>query len=161
MDRTDCEPSITNLGEIIGKTIELLSPVAVDKGIKLESAVTKKMAFIDFHMIETVIRNLVNNAIKFTDQGGSIVITTKDLDDFVKVSVTDSGIGKKADKASDIFSLSGSSSTDGTQGEKGTGLGLLLSKEMVERNGGEISATSKPGKGSTFSFTVPKNAPGN
>ena len=72
-----------------------------------------------------------------------------------------SALTPKADigKATGIFSLSGSSSTDGTRGEKGTGLGLLLSKERVQRNGGEIYATSKPGKGSTFAFTVPKNAP--
>jgi signal transduction histidine kinase len=110
-------------------------------------------------MTETVIRNLISNAIKFTHSGGSIMVATKDSGGFIEISVTDSGVGMKADKAAGIFSLPGSGSTDGTEGEKGTGLGLLLSKELVERQGGEIYATSKPGVGSTFAFTVPKSAP--
>lgn len=160
MERIVYAPKKTSLAEIIGKTIELLNSVANDKGIKLESVVSEETAYFDPLMMETVIRNLVNNAIKFTDQGGSIVIAAKDLDDVFEVSVTDSGIGMNLHKATEIFSLSESRSTDGTKGEKGTGLGLLLSKELVERNGGEIYATSKLGEGSTFAFTVPKNAPG-
>ncbi len=159
MDRMECEPAVTSLGEIAGQTIELLASVAKDKGIKLESTIGGETAYIDPLMIETVIRNLINNAIKFTHSGGSIVIATQDRDGFIEVSVTDSGVGMEADKAAGIFSLSGSGSTDGTMGEKGTGLGLLLSKELVQRQGGEIHATSKPGEGSTFAFTVPKNAP--
>ncbi len=159
MDRIECEPAATNLGEIAGQTMELLASVAKDKGVKLESTLTGETAYIDSRMIETVIRNLVNNAIKFTNSGGSIVIATKNSGDFIEVSITDSGVGMEADKAAGVFSLSGSSSTDGTEGEKGTGLGLLLCKELVERQGGEIYATSKPGEGSTFAFTVPKNAP--
>lgn len=159
MDRIECAPKIANLGEIVGVTIELLSSAAEDKGIKLESAIIREPAYIDANMIETVIRNLIGNAIKFTGKGGSILVAAKESGGFIEVSVTDSGVGMKADKAAGIFSLSGSGSTDGTEGEKGTGLGLLLSKELVERNGGEIYATSKPGVGSTFAFTVPKNAP--
>jgi signal transduction histidine kinase len=148
MDRMECAPATAGLGEIVGQTTELLASAAKDKGIKLESAVAGETAYIDANMTETVIRNLISNAIKFTHSGG-----------FIEISVTDSGVGMKADNAAGNFSLSGSGSTDGTEGEKGTGLGLLLSKELVERQGGEIYATSKPGVGSTFAFTVPKSAP--
>jgi len=161
MNRIDCAPATISLGEIVGRTIELLAPVAEDKNIKLETAVTKETVYADPDMIETVIRNLINNAIKFTNKGGSVVIAAQNLDDVIEVSVTDTGVGMEPDRAAAIFSLSGNHSTDGTQGEKGTGLGLSLSKELVERNGGEIYATSKPGKGSTFAFTVPKNPPEN
>lgn len=138
-----------------------MTPVADDKDIKLVSTLKRETAYIDSRMIETVIRNLVNNAIKFTDQGGSIVIAAKDLENELEVSVTDSGVGMPKEKAEKLFSLSESSSTDGTKGEKGTGLGLLLCRELVERNGGEMHVTSEPGKGSTFAFTVPKNTPKN
>ncbi len=159
LERVESMPKSTKLGKIVDNTVELLTPVAKDKDIKLVSSLTDEIAYIDDNMIDAVIRNLVNNAIKFTENGGSIAITTQDLGDLIEVCVTDSGVGMNPEKAAKIFSRTGSNSTDGTRGEKGTGLGLLLCKELVERNGGKISVTSKPGEGSTFAFTVPKNAP--
>ena len=110
-------------------------------------------------MIDIVIRNLVNNAIKFTPEGGTITIqyeTTQTGQ--AKVSVSDTGVGMSSSVAKTIFSLSDNVTTRGTNGEKGTGLGLTLCKELVELNGGRIELKSKPNKGSTFSFTLPQEA---
>ncbi|MEE8351340.1 MAG: HAMP domain-containing sensor histidine kinase [Rhodospirillales bacterium] len=159
MERTVSSPMNVKLGGIVDKTVELLSSVANDKNIRLESSLTDDIAYIDANMIDAVIRNLVNNAIKFTEIGGSIAITSQDLGDRLEVRVTDTGVGMEPDKVDNIFSLADSNSAAGTKGEQGTGLGLLLCKELVERNGGEIYVTSEPGKGSTFAFAVPKNAP--
>jgi len=159
LDRVEKIPKNIKLGGIVDKTLELLSPVAKEKDITLESSLTDEIAYVDLNMIDAVIRNLVNNAVKFTKNGGSIAIATEDFGDLIEVRVTDSGVGMDPEKAAKLFSLSGSSSTDGTKGEKGTGLGLILCKELVERNGGEIYVTSERGQGSTFAFTVPKYAP--
>lgn len=159
MERVDSSPMNVKLGGIVDKTVELFTSVANDKNIKLESSFTDEIAYVDANMIDAVIRNLINNAVKFTETGGSIAITSQDLGDRVEVRVTDTGVGMEPEKVDNIFSLADSNSNTGTKGEKGTGLGLLLCKELVERNGGEIYVTSEPGKGSTFAFAVPKNAP--
>jgi signal transduction histidine kinase len=107
-------------------------------------------------MIETVLRNLVSNAIKFTRENGSILIEVSDIDNgMVEFSVQDSGIGMDKDKLSKLFRIDTYHSTPGTNNEKGTGLGLILCKELVQMNGGAISAESEPDKGTKFSFWLP------
>jgi len=106
-------------------------------------------------MITTVIRNLVVNAIKFTNPGGNIIIRSEKKDSEVLISVTDTGIGIVDSKKDRIFGVDNTKSTTGTANETGTGLGLLLCKEYVERSGGEIWLESESGKGTTFFFTLP------
>ena len=109
----------------------------------------------DQNMITAVIRNLVVNGIKFTHPGGQIVINAERKDKEIIVSVADSGIGIVEAKKNLIFRADSSKSTTGTANEKGTGLGLLLCKEYVERHGGKIWLESESGKGTTFFFTLP------
>jgi signal transduction histidine kinase len=106
-------------------------------------------------MLKTVLRNLVSNAIKFTNSGGSININAKGNPENVTISVSDNGIGLTRDNIIKLFDISEIVTTTGTANETGTGLGLLLCKEFVEKNGGKIWVESEVGKGSDFMFTLP------
>eukprot|EP01029_Cantina_marsupialis_P020639 TRINITY_DN4850_c0_g1_i1.p2 TRINITY_DN4850_c0_g1~~TRINITY_DN4850_c0_g1_i1.p2 ORF type:complete len:124 (-),score=21.88 TRINITY_DN4850_c0_g1_i1:1138-1470(-) len=106
-------------------------------------------------MINTVLRNLISNAIKFTMPNGEIVIAAKQLEDDVLISVSDNGVGIPFDRLSKLFQISENETTLGTANEKGTGLGLMLCKEFIEKHNGRIWAESEIGKGSSFKFSFP------
>jgi len=113
--------------------------------------------YADSNMIQTVIRNLVNNAVKFTDEGGTISIKTELEGKYARVSVSDSGTGMTEDDLAKLFKPDVNVLSIGNGKNKGSGLGLILCKEFIELNGGRIWALSKPGEGSSFLFTVPLN----
>lgn len=114
------------------------------------------IVFADFSMTSTIIRNIINNAVKFTPQNGEIIITLKDFLDYVKIEFSDTGIGMDSKTKENVFKIEEKISRPGTAGEKGSGLGLALCKEFVERNNGDIGVNSTEGKGSTFWFTLSK-----
>jgi signal transduction histidine kinase len=107
-------------------------------------------------MTSTILRNLVSNAIKFTPENGKVSVRTTQTEDFVQVKVSDTGIGMKQEAIDKLFVIDQKVVSTGTANEKGTGLGLILCKELVEKNGGTIYTTSELGEGSTFSFTLPR-----
>ncbi|MBF0397587.1 MAG: hypothetical protein HQK78_12485 [Desulfobacterales bacterium] len=107
-------------------------------------------------MINTVIRNLLSNAIKFTPSGGQVTVSSDDLQTHVKISVIDTGIGIKKENIENLFKIEVKCMTLGTNKEKGTGLGLVLCKEFIEKNNGKIWVESEQNKGSKFMFTLPK-----
>ncbi len=113
------------------------------------------MAFADYQMTETILRNLLSNAAKFTPKGGTITISTSQLtEEFVKITITDTGIGMNKDILDNLFRIDANINRPGTEGESSTGLGLLLCKEFIELNEGTFSISSLEGKGSEFSFTL-------
>lgn len=149
------ELSIDNL---IDMTIQLLRPSAEKKGITLVSNHSEPYkVWGDQNMILTVLRNLGINAIKFTGVNGKVIFRSEQMpgDGLVRITVEDNGIGIKPEHIPALFRIDSMHSTDGTAGEKGTGLGLILCKEFVEMNGGSIWAESEPGKGTKFHFTIP------
>jgi signal transduction histidine kinase len=107
------------------------------------------------HSVNTVIRNLLSNAIKFTPEGGTITLSTQKSENEIKVSVSDTGVGMSEKVIQKLFRIDAKHSTIGTADEKGTGLGLILCKEFIEKNGGQIGVESEVGKGSVFYFTLP------
>lgn len=113
------------------------------------------MIFADQNMIKTVLRNLISNAIKFTNISGEIIINCKKSDKSAIISIKDNGIGIKPENLTKIFRFEENISTEGTMNEKGTGFGLVLSKEFINKNGGELSAKSEYQKGSEFKITIP------
>jgi PAS domain S-box-containing protein len=113
-------------------------------------------AFADNNMTETILRNLVSNAIKFSKESGIILISYDTLDDFIQVKVKDTGVGMDEKQLSKLFKLDQTHSTVGTSGERGTGLGLMLCKELVEKQGGKIWIESVLNSGTSFYFTLPK-----
>ncbi len=115
---------------------------------------TDMLAVADIMMVTTVLRNLIDNAIKYTPMYGRITVSAKRAGEYVEISVSDTGIGIKEDNKDKLFNFTTNISTYGTEGEKGTGLGLVLCKDFVEKNGGTIWFESEYGKGSTFYFTV-------
>jgi signal transduction histidine kinase len=130
---------------------------AKEKNIQLFFEKSQEMVvYADQNMISAVLRNLLNNAIKFTPLGGSITIKLQDHGDFVSISVADTGIGMTMEKLQNLFDLEKYKSTPGTANEKGSGLGLIICKEFVEKNYGRISVKSEPHAGSEFSFILPK-----
>ncbi|HPO50466.1 MAG TPA: HAMP domain-containing sensor histidine kinase, partial [Spirochaetota bacterium] len=110
--------------------------------------------YADKNMTETVIRNLLVNANKFTSEG-NITINANIRGNTVEISIKDTGVGIDEEKRSKIFQIDKNVSTEGTNGETGTGLGLILCKEFIEKNSGKIRFSSERGKGSTFTFTLP------
>lgn len=112
-------------------------------------------AYADLQMTETVFRNLISNAIKFTPQFGLIIISFETLDENVLVKIKDTGVGMDDEQLSKIFRLDSTYSSTGTAGERGTGLGLLLCKDLIEKQGGKIWVESTVSLGTTFSFTLP------
>ena len=113
-------------------------------------------AFADVNSVNTVVRNLLSNAIKFTNAEGIITIFVDQWKDHIELGISDTGVGMSKENQEKIFDISAKHSTLGTNKEKGTGLGLILCKEFVERNQGSISVESEVGVGTTFKFTLPK-----
>lgn len=146
-----------NIAELINENIELLRGNAIQK--KIELAWINPMdcyAFYDQNMITTVIRNLISNAIKFTPENGRIVVEVTVDPEKYKISVRDNGVGISEEDIAKLFRIDSNPSTIGTSQEQGTGLGLILCRDFVEKNGGKIGVDSEVGKGSTFFFTVPR-----
>lgn len=156
MDKLNIQMVEINLRKMVDDNFELLSSLHL-KEVTLENKIPENAtAMADMNMINLVFRNLILNAIKFTKSGGKIVVETKEESDQYVVSIADNGVGINQEVQKILFEKTSGYSTRGTANEKGTGLGLILCKEFVERNGGKIWLKSQEQKGSTFFFTVPK-----
>ncbi|MEN8249195.1 MAG: PAS domain-containing sensor histidine kinase [Bacteroidota bacterium] len=143
---------------LVNEVFNTTHPSAINKEIEIVNNIkTITTVYADRNMIKTVVRNIINNAIKFTKKGGSVKISAKKLIEKKKleISITDTGIGIPKEKQKDLFRIDKNISTRGTDNEVGTGLGLILCKEFVEKNNGEIKLESKAGKGTKISFTLP------
>ncbi len=146
-----------NLNSTVNKMVEVLNHNSLDKDISVSNQIdTGISVYADANMLRSIIQNLIMNAIKFTPEGGKINISAENKNNFVEVSVSDTGVGISPAKSSNLFEFGSINTTDGTTGEKGTGLGLPLCKEFVERNEGKIWIESEHGKGSKFIFTLRK-----
>ena len=136
-------------------TIETLSLAARQKEIDLINEVDKDtIVKADKNMLQLVLRNLISNSIKFSNKNGIIKVTSKQKEDHVEINVFDNGVGIAKDDLDKIFRIDVHYSTQGTAQEKGTGLGLILCKEIVEKHGGKISINSEPGRGTDVSFSL-------
>ncbi|GIK42397.1 MAG: hybrid sensor histidine kinase/response regulator [Chloroflexota bacterium] len=155
-----CQPEPIELKSLTEETLAVLEQTAVQKEIVLSNTIPANYwVQADRLMLETIIRNLVGNALKFTPRGGQVTVIGKNgLESragWVKVSVQDTGVGMSQADIDRLFRLDASHSTPGTEKEKGSGLGLMICQEMVERNGGQIWVKSEAGQGTTVEFTVP------
>ncbi len=140
----------------IDESIKLLSINAIEKSVKLINTVDDDLfLFVDLNMYKTIIRNLISNAIKFSFENTDITISARTIGDYAEISVTDSGIGICEIDILKIFKIDEGFTTPGTNNEIGTGLGLILCKEFVEKHNGKISIESELNKGTSISFTVP------
>jgi len=149
------DPEYFNLLVELYPTLNMLKQTAMNKQISLVCEIsTSLFVYADRNMLLTIIRNLVSNAIKFSNQNGRITIRTKAEKDLVTVSVSDNGVGMHGSVLNDLFNIVKVVSTRGTANEEGTGLGLTLCKEMINRHGGEIWVESELDKGTTFFFTL-------
>jgi signal transduction histidine kinase len=156
----ECRPGKIDLHFLAEEHIEYYIENAQNKNIHLISNIPRNsIVYADENMIRSVVRNLVGNAVKFTEPGGKVTLTSKEKEDIIVTSVIDTGVGIPEDKLDLLFKLGENYTTVGTAKERGTGLGLMLFKEFVEKNGGAISVTSKPGEGSVFTFSLPKPNP--
>lgn len=145
-----------NIYELVEENINLMNATAAAKEIIIINDTDEQINAVgDKNTIKLIIRNLLNNAIKFTPKGGEVAISAIVKNNEVEISVTDNGIGISNEKLPYLFTQYIPAETKGTANEKGTGLGLMLCKEFVEKNNGKIWVTSTVGKGSTFSFTLP------
>jgi PAS domain S-box-containing protein len=150
------QPQKIVFADIYNDAVQVLKPNAEAKNITINySASDQLVVFVDIDMLKTVIRNLVSNAIKFTNNGGAINIIAEQSPSDVIISVSDNGIGIPNDNIAKLFDISDVHTSTGTADEKGTGLGLLLCKEFVEKHGGKIWVESEYGKGSRFMVSLP------
>lgn len=148
---------ILNLKTIVDECFEYYSLIAVEKRIELKNNISEDTTInADSYSIKTVLRNLINNALKFTPSGGTISIRASLSEKMVEISVEDTGVGIVKEKIDKLFRIEESVSTIGIGGEKGTGLGLILCKELILKNQGEIYVQSQLGKGTTFKISLPK-----
>jgi signal transduction histidine kinase/ligand-binding sensor domain-containing protein len=151
------DPVRFNLTNLIRENINLHRILAEKKGIMLHATETDEIyAYGDRDMINSVLRNLMTNAVKFTGPDGKVEVKVHSGDEHIEVSVVDEGVGISEENMKRLFRIDEKFKSTGTAGEKGTGLGLIICREFVEKHGGEIWVSSKPSKGSTFSFTIPK-----
>jgi len=155
-DKIAFEPIVFSLKQLVEQNLNLLKENITTKKINIEHKIEDSCdVYADRNMINTVIRNLLTNAIKFTHSGGDIAINSLRKDGHIEISIKDSGIGMSAEEIKNIFRVDANFSRSGTDGETGTGLGLILCKEFIVKNGGTIWVESTPGQGSIFSFTIP------
>lgn len=154
--RIKYDPVRFNLNNLIQENLNLHKLLAEKKGIRLLAQEPDELyAYGDRDMINSVIRNLMTNAVKFTERDKKIEIQVRSYEQDIEVSVVDEGIGIAQENLEKLFRIDEKFKSKGTAGEIGTGLGLIICREFVEKNGGEITVQSKPGEGTTFSFTIP------
>lgn len=154
--KMECAPTGWNLQELVARNIRLLESQYQNKHIRVQMQVAATyFVYADYHMIDTVIRNLLTNSIKFTDYNGSVTISASEADERIRISLADTGVGMTAAQLEKLFSIDKTVIAAGTAGETGTGLGLVVAKEFVEINKGAIEVESTPGKGSVFSVILP------
>ncbi|MGE5402401.1 MAG: PAS domain S-box protein [Ignavibacteriales bacterium] len=154
--RIEFNPEELSLREKVESISSLLRNNAITKGIQISNTINKGTFVIaDEKMLQCILQNLISNAIKFTGTNGKITISAISAGDFVNVSISDTGVGISKETIAKFFKIDTHISTEGTAREKGTGLGLIICKEFIEKNGGKISLESQLGKGTTFSFTLP------
>ena len=150
------EPKEINFKISCDKVVEMLKPNADNKSITIINVEEEKViVFADTNMLNTIMRNIISNAIKFTGIGGIIHIYAEQNNTDVIISVSDNGTGISPKILSNLFNITKMHSTKGTANEKGTGLGLLVCKTFVEKHGGRIWVVSELGKGRAFKFTIP------
>ena len=155
----DYNPEKTDLTSMVGEILKVFEIHAEKKGVNLVSEIPDGLTVTaDRNLLSTIIRNLVNNAVKFTPNGGQVRIFCEQHDKELIFSIEDTGIGMSEEQLGNLFRLDSQVTMPGTSQEKGTGLGLILCKEFVDMHNGRIWATSKPKEGSTFSFSLPRKA---
>jgi len=151
------KPEVIDLEEVFDVNYALIKNKFEEKEIRfVKDFQDNTKIFADYNMISTVIRNVMGNAVKFTEKG-VIKATIRQLKNYLEISISDSGVGIPEKMMAGIFEIDHKKSTAGTRGENGSGLGLLICKEFIQINGGEISVKSKEGAGTTFTFTVPRS----
>lgn len=160
MRSTELRAGPIELKALTDASLYPLKTMAAEKGVAVVNSMGPYMAEGDEAMIRIVVRNLISNGVKFTPKGGAVTISAvpgemRDGRPAVSVTVRDSGIGMDAATVAELFSLSRKNSRSGTQGERGTGLGLFLCRDIIERHGGNLSVESQPGRGTAFRFTLP------
>ena len=151
-------PEKFNIKPLINEIVLLLQQTAINKSIRLLSNIEiDTFIYADKNMISTVLRNLITNALKFTHKNGTVIVSANETkkQGFIEISVSDTGLGISKDKINNLFYIDKNISTLGTEDEAGTGLGLILCKEFVKKNNGEIFVESVVNKGSKFTFTIP------
>lgn len=154
--RMDFYPTSVNLNDLVKELESLFAGSMLQKQQLLTIEIPENMiVYADRNMLYTVLRNLISNAVKFSHSNGRIVLTAVEKQMEYEISVTDHGVGIPNEYISKLFRIDESYSTIGTQQEKGTGLGLVLCKELIERHGGHIGCESEPGIGSRFYFSLP------
>ncbi|MHC9542063.1 MAG: PAS domain S-box protein [Vulcanimicrobiota bacterium] len=156
MDKVEFKPGNLVFGDVLNHTLQLLKDQSMNKHIAIEHFSNVVDVYADENMLASILRNLISNAIKFTPQSGTVTIRALDNEHNVEISVTDTGTGIDPELQDRLFKLSENITVQGTEGEKGTGLGLLLCQEFIEVHGGTIKIESEIGKGSVFVFTLPK-----
>lgn len=151
-------PQQIDLHDVVQQNISLFTQNAEEKQISFHNLVTEHLVvYADYNMVSAVLRNLISNAIKFTNIGGRIEFSAQPKEAVVEIAVSDNGIGIGNEHLAKLFRIDSRYKRLGTAREKGTGLGLILCKEFVEKNGGKIWIESEPGQGTTVKFTLPQN----
>lgn len=159
LDSVSFQTEVFEVADLIAENMALVEAQAAQKNIDLRVDQNGGAAVLaDRQAINAVIRNLVTNAVKFTEAGGVVSVDISKANGLAQIAVSDTGVGIPADKINKLFSIAENTSTVGTSGEKGTGLGLVLCHELVDKNGGTIDVDSIEGKGTTIRFTVPLGA---
>lgn len=154
--KSQFNPEILNLGQQVNEALKTIESTAVHKNITFSTSVNKSLqVFADRNMLDSIIRNLVTNAIKFSFKGKKIKISAVSSENEVCISVTDKGIGISPDRLAAIFEIDKHTNTSGTENELGSGLGLILCKDFVTRHNGKIWIESTLNKGTKVSFTLP------
>lgn len=149
-------PQSFDLISLLNSVINLFSENLRRKEIFLKTEFDENiLVYCDINMIESVARNFISNAIKFTNHGGNIKVIAKKTAGKIEISVEDNGVGMSEDKLKSLFKLDENISSPGTDNEQGTGLGLIISREFIEKNGGVVKVESEEGRGSKFSFSLP------
>ncbi len=154
--RYELIPNNIYISQLVNNIIDLYKLSIATKKIQIHTDINPEIKVkADENFLSLILRNLIDNAIKYSNEGGSISIIAKNVNRFIEISVSDTGIGIDSETLSKLFKIDENIRSKGTKNEAGSGLGLLLVKEMVEKSGGTISAKSTPDVGSTFTFTIP------
>jgi hemerythrin-like metal-binding protein/PAS domain S-box-containing protein len=146
-----------SLRDIIAEARDVLDAIAEEKGVKIDSVVGEQQICADHHVVLTILRNLLSNAIKFSEKGGSIEVRVQDNSDKIEIAVSDSGVGISEQVIDNLFAVDQKTTTLGTAGESGTGLGLPLCADLVKKLGGSLRVERRSEKGSRFIVVLPTN----